>query len=201
MTSLVSKLKEILMKRIAFALVGLVALVGFAAAARGADEHRVDPVHSSVVFRVTHMGIGAVYGRFNDFGGTVALDEGDPAKSAVNFEIQVAGVDTHQEKRDAHLKSPDFFNAKQYPTITFKSTAVKKSEKPNTLDVTGDLTMHGTTKSITVPVEIIGKGQFMGARVGIESIFTVKMSEFGFKGNPGVGDEVKLLVALEAAKL
>jgi polyisoprenoid-binding protein YceI len=187
------------MSRIA---VALIALIGLASQARAADEHKVDPVHSSVVFRVTHAGIGAVYGRFNDFTGTLAMDDADPSKSAVNFEVQVNSVDTHQEKRDAHLKSPDFFNAKQYPTITFKSTAVKKSDKPNTLDVTGDLTMHGTTRSITLPVEIVGKGNFMGqSRVGVESIFTVKMTDFGFKGNPGVGDEVKLLVALEAAKL
>jgi polyisoprenoid-binding protein YceI len=188
------------MNRIALSAVTFFALFA-TQAARAADDHKVDPVHSSVVFRVTHANIGAVYGRFNDFTGTIALDDADPSKSSVNFEIQVASVDTHQEKRDAHLKSPDFFNAKQYPTITFKSTAVKKSDKANTLDVTGDLTMHGATKSITVPVEILGKGAFMGQpRVGIESIFTVKMSEFGFKGNPGIGDEVKLMVALEGAK-
>jgi polyisoprenoid-binding protein YceI len=191
------------MNRLALSAVAVVALFAVAAAqSRAADAYKVDPVHSSVVFRVTHAGIGAVYGRFNDFTGTVAPDDADPSRSAFAFEIQVNGVDTHQEKRDAHLKSPDFFNAKQYPTITFKSTAVKKSaDKPNTLDVTGDLTLHGTTKSVTIPVELLGKGQLMGqSRVGVEAIFTVKMSDFGFKGNPGVGDEVKLFVALEGAK-
>jgi polyisoprenoid-binding protein YceI len=189
------------MNRFALSALTLVALLGAAAQSRAADTYKVDPVHSSVVFRVTHAGIGAVYGRFNDYGGSFALDDADASKSTFAFEIQVNGVDTRVEKRDAHLKSPDFFNAKQYPTITFKSTAVKKSDKPNTLEVAGDLTMHGTTKSVTVPVEIIGKGNFMGApRVGIESVFTVKMSDFGFKGNPGVGDEVKLFVALEGAK-
>src|SRR4029450_565038 len=98
------------------------------------------------------------------------------------------------EKRDAHLKSPDFFNAKQYPTITFKSTSVKKGEG-SALQVTGDLTMHGVTKSITVPVELTGKGQFPPGtlRAGVEATMVVKMSDFGIKGMPGaLSDEVKV---------
>jgi polyisoprenoid-binding protein YceI len=189
------------MNRFALSALTLVALLAVAVQSRAADTYKVDPVHSSVVFRVTHAGIGAVYGRFNDYGGTIVHDDADATKSTFAFDIQVNSVDTRVEKRDAHLKSPDFFNAKQYPTISFKSTAVKKSDKANTLDVTGDLTMHGTTKSITIPVEVLGKGNLMGqARVGVEAVFSVKMSDFGFKGNPGVGDEVKLFVALEGAK-
>jgi polyisoprenoid-binding protein YceI len=191
------------MNRIALSALSLVALFAVAQTTRAADNHKVDPVHSSVIFRVGHANIGAIYGRFTDFTGTLAHDEADPAKSTLNFEVQAASVDTHQEKRDAHLKSPDFLNAKQYPTITFKSTAVKKSDKANTLDVTGDLTLHGTTKSITVPVEILGKGQFPPgvARVGIESIFAIKRSDFGMSGMQGaVGDEIKLFVAFELTK-
>ena len=190
------------MNRLILSVLSLVALFA-AQAARAADNHKVDPVHSSVIFRSSHANIGAVYGRFTDFTGTLTLDEADPSKTTFNFEVQAASVDTHQEKRDAHLKSPDFLNAKQYPTITFKSTSVKKSDKANTLDVTGDLTLHGTTKSVTVPVEILGKGQFPPGtpRVGIESIFTIKRGEFGMSGMQGaVGDDVKLIVAFELAK-
>ena len=180
----------------------ILSVLSFAAAAHAATEtYKADPVHSSSVFRIKHANAAYFWGRFNEPMGSFTIDEADPTKSTFNVELTVDKIDTANDKRNAHLKSPDFFNAKQYPTITFKSTAVKKSEKANTLDVTGDLTMHGATKSITVPVEILGKGAFMGQpRVGVESIFTVKMSEFGFKGNPGIGDEVKLMVALEGAK-
>ena len=131
------------------------------------------------------------------------LDEADPTKSTFTAEIPVANVDTHNAQRDAHLKSPDFFNAKQYPTITFKSTAVKKGDAPNTLQVTGNLTMHGVTKPLTVPVELTGKGQFPPGtqRAGVEATFVVKMSDFQIKGLPGaVGDEIRVIVALEGVK-
>jgi len=140
------------MKRIAVLLsvVTVLALVGWRAEAQA---HKVDPVHSFVVFRIGHANIGYVWGRFNDPAGSFTLDDADPAKSSFEIEIKVANVDTHQPKRDEHLQTPDFFNAKQYPTITFKSTSVKKGSAANTLDVTGDLTMHGVTKSVTIPVE------------------------------------------------
>lgn len=186
---------------VASILLALVAAPVFAA-----DTYKVDPVHASVTFRARHMNIGVVYGRFNALGGQFALDEADPSKSSFNFEVQAGSVDTGNEKRDAHLKSPDFLNAKQYPTITFKSTTVKKSAQANALEVTGDLTLHGVTKSITVPVELLGKGEFppRTPRAAVETVFTIKMSEFDVKGIPGmpgaVGDEVRLIFAAEGAK-
>src|SRR6476661_8172320 len=107
---------------VASILLALVAAPVFAA-----DTYKVDPVHASVVFRARHMNIGVVYGRFNAIAGQFTLDEADPTKSSFNFEVQAGSVDTGNEKRDGHLKSPDFLNAKQYPSITFKSTAVKKA--------------------------------------------------------------------------
>jgi polyisoprenoid-binding protein YceI len=174
--------------------------------ALAADEYKVDPMHAMVLFRIQHAGIGYVHGRFNDPSGSFTLDEADPSKSKFNVEVQVANVDTHNDKRDAHLKSPDFFNAKQYPTITFKSTSVKKGASANTLDVTGDLTLHGVTKSVTVPVELTGKGQFPpGAyRAGVETTFTIKRTDYDIKGIPAmptaVGEDVRLTVALEGVK-
>jgi polyisoprenoid-binding protein YceI len=166
-----------------------------------ADNYKVDPVHSSSVFRIIHAGIAPFWGRFNEPGGSFVLDEADHTKSSFTMEIKVANVATGNEKRDMHLKSPDFFNAAQYPTIAFKSTAVKPGDG-KTLQVTGDLTIHGVTKSVTVPVELVGKGQFMGSpRAGIEATMTVKMSDFEIKGVPGaLSDEVKVIVALEGAK-
>jgi len=170
---------------------------------RAADTYKADPVHSSAVFRAHHAGAAYVWGRFNDPTGTFVVDEADPTRSSFTGEIQVANVDTHNDKRDAHLKSPDFFNARQYPTITFKSTSVKKGDAPNVLQVTGNLTMHGVTKPVTVPVELTGKGQFPPGtqRAGIEATFNVKMSDFEIKGLPGVvSDEIKVIVALEGVK-
>jgi polyisoprenoid-binding protein YceI len=182
-------------------LLATLTLALFTLPAVAGETYRVDPVHSVVLYRIHHANAGQNWGRFNDPTGTFTLDDADPAKSTIEVEVKVDNLDTHNAQRDGHLKSPDFFNAKQFPTITFKSTGVKKGPAANTLDVTGDLTMHGTTKSITIPVEVLGKGNLMDqARVGVEAVFTVKMSEFGFKGNPGVGDEVKLFVALEGAK-
>ena len=184
-------------------LVLLGAVLGLSVPTRAADTYRADPVHSSTVFRAHHAGAGYVWGRFNDPAGTFMLDEADPTKSTFTVEIPVANVDTHNAQRDAHLKSPDFFNAKQYPTITFKSTSVKKGNAPNTLQVTGNLTMHGVTKPITVPVELTGKGQFPPGtqRAGVEATFVVKLSDFQIKGLPGVvSDEIKVVVALEGVK-
>ena len=190
------------MKRFASFLSLTILLAGAAAQSRAADTYKVDPVHSAAVFRIHHANIGYVWGRINDPAGTYALDDADPTKSSFNIELQVGNVDTHNDKRDAHLKSPDFFNAKQYSTITFKSTAVKKGAG-NTLDVTGDLTLHGVTKSITLPVELTGKGQFPPGtqRAGVEATFSIKRSDFDMKNMLGaVGDEVRLTVALEGVK-
>ena len=188
------------MKRFA-PLLSLVLLLAFAAVTR-ADTFKVDPVHSSTVFRIQHANLGYVWGRINDPAGTFVLDA-DPTKSTFNVELQVANVDTHNDKRDAHLKSPDFFNARQYPSITFKSTAVKQGANANTLEVTGDLTLHGVTRSVTIPVELTGKGEFPPGmqRAGLEATFTVKRTEFEMKNMVGpVGDEVRLTVALEGVK-
>jgi len=169
--------------------------------ANAADTFKADPVHSAVVFSAHHANSGYVWGRFNDPSGTFTLDD-DAAKDSFTVEIPVANIDTHNDKRDAHLKSPDWFNAKQYPTIAFKSTSVQKTND-TTLQVTGDLTLHGVTKSVTVPVELTGRGEFPAGtqRAGIQATFTVKTSDFDIKGMPGaVGDEIKVIVALEGVK-
>src|SRR4051794_5480740 len=84
-----------------------------------AEDYKVDPVHSTVLFRIQHANVGQFWGRFNDPAGTFTLDEADPTKSSFNLQIKVANVDTHNDQRNGHLKSPDFFNEKQFPTISF----------------------------------------------------------------------------------
>jgi polyisoprenoid-binding protein YceI len=186
------------MKHLASAFALVIALSAFPALA--GDTYKADPVHSSVVFRVKHANASYVWGRFNEPAGTFVLDEADPTKSSFTVELQAAKIDTGVAQRDGHLKSPDFFNARQNPKITFKSTSVKKLED-NKLEVAGDLTLNGQTKPITVVVELVGKGEFMGKpRAGVEATLNVKMSDFAMKGNPAVGDEVKIIAALEGVK-
>jgi polyisoprenoid-binding protein YceI len=174
---------------------------GLASAAR-ADNYKVDPVHSFSVFSIHHFNAGNVWGRFNDPAGQFSLDNADPAKDAFTVEIKVANLDTANPKRDSDLKGPDWFNARQFPTITFKSASVAKADG-NNLNVTGNLTIHGVTKSVTVPVEVTGiaPDPFGKVRAGIQAIVTIKRSDFGMKGMPaGVGDDVRLIVALEGVK-
>jgi polyisoprenoid-binding protein YceI len=178
------------------------AVLVLAAQVRAAETYRVDPVHSSAVFRIKHANVAPFWGRFNDPTGTFVLDESDPSRSSFTIEIAVDKVNTGNAQRDNHLKSPDFFNARQYPRISFKSTAVKKAEGENMLEVSGELTLHGVTKPITATVELTGKGDFRGKPVaGVEATFTVKMSDFEIKGMPGMlSDEVKVIVALEGGR-
>lgn len=185
-------------------LLSLVIVAALSPLALAADTFKIDPVHSSVHFRIGHAGVSHVYGRFNDVSGTVVQDKEDPTKSSFNIEIKADSIDTNNEKRDAHLKSPDFFDAKQFPTITFKSTSVKSAGE-NKLEVTGDLTLHGVTKEITVPVTKTGEADLaemkMGYRGGWEAVVQIKRSDFGMTTMVGpVGDEVMIPVALEAVK-
>src|SRR5436309_13381560 len=162
--------------------------------------YKVDPVHSFVIFRIKHMDIGHVYGRFNEPNGTITIDDADPSKSSFTLELQTQKVDTGVQKRDEHLRSPDFFNAKQFPTIKFANKEVKKTD--NGYEATGDLTMHGVTKSITVNLEQTGQGMMMGKQmIGFETTVDLKRSDFGMKTMIGpAADDVRLIISLEAGK-
>jgi polyisoprenoid-binding protein YceI len=172
------------------------------ARAAAADEYQVDSVHSSMVFRVKHASASNFYGRFNSISGSFTLDD-DPSKCSFNIQIKTDSVDTAQKKRDDHLKNPDFFNAAQFPTISFKSTQVKKSGD-DSLDVSGDLSLHGETKSVTAKVTRTGSGKNFGRPVaGVEAVLTIKRLDFGVGKNFGpevLGDEVQITVSLEGGK-
>jgi polyisoprenoid-binding protein YceI len=177
--------------------------VTFAAApATAADNYQVDGVHSSVFFRIKHLGIGFSYGRFNDISGAVVLDDEKPENTTFNIEVKAESIDTANAKRDQHLKGTDFFNAKEFPAIKFVSKTVK-SVDAKTLEVTGDLTLHGVTKPLTVKLTRVGAGKdpFGGTRAGFEANFTIKRGDFGMKFMPeAIADEVWLLVGFEAIK-
>jgi polyisoprenoid-binding protein YceI len=165
--------------------------------------YRVDPVHSFVLFRVKHMNTAYAYGRFNSFSGTIVVNEQDPSKSSVEFEIDANSIDTGNSQRDDHLRSPDFFNVRQYPKITFKSTSIRRINA-NTFEVKGDLTIRGTTRPLTVRVTYVGKGRNPRGQeiIGFETTFTIKRSEFGvsYGLNGGLSDEVRVTIAVEAVR-
>lgn len=169
-----------------------------------AETYQIDPVHSSVDFSIRHL-VGITKGKFTDFSGAVVYDEKAPEKSSVEAVIKVGSIDTENEKRNGHLKSPDFFDAEKYPEITFKSTKVEKGEG-NKLVVTGDLTMHGVTKSVQLPVEVLGQGTNPWTQMpmaGFSSGITLLRSDYGINhwvDNTGVlGGEVKVGITIESS--
>lgn len=196
------------MKFLSIALLGVLSAPLFLPASRAtvaapADpvSYEVDTVHSSVVFKVKHMNVSWFYGRFNDVKGTIVYDEKKPEASSVTVEIATESVDTKAENRDKHLQSPDFFSAKEFPTMTFKSKSVKKGEKGK-LAVAGELTLHGVTKPLTCEVELVGTAKSQkGELAGFETSFTIKREDFGMKNMlENLGNDVHVTVSLECAK-
>ena len=169
--------------------------------ALAADTYKIDAVHSNVGFKVRHLGISTVPGQFNAFSGTVVLEPADLSKSSVTLTIDAASIYTKMDMRDNHLKTADFFDVAKYPTLTFQSTSVKKAGE-GLLTVTGNFTLHGVTKTITVPATYAtGPGMKPGTFIAsFGSDFTIKRSEYGMTGSPVVGDEVKISLDFEAGK-
>lgn len=170
-----------------------------APAARAADTYDIDPVHSTAIFRVKHLGVSFVYGRFTDVGGAVTVDPQDPGKTALAVEVRVASVSTDNAKRDEHLRGPDFFNVKEFPLASFRSASVRKTGD-DAFEATGAFTLHGVTKTIIVPFTYTGTGQDPtgGTRIGGEAVFTILRSDYGVSALPqGIADEVRLVVSLE----
>lgn len=178
-----------------------IVLLFSAALASAQTSYSVDAMHSSVLFRVMHVDTAPFYGRFNRVSGTINTDAGAPTQLEVVVEAD--SVDTNQKDRDEHLRGPDFFDVKQFPDIRFKSTGIKKIDD-TTFEVAGDLTLHGTTKPITVTFKRTGMGKNAKGQdvIGFETTFTIKRSEFGVSGyvGKGLGDDTTLIIALESIK-
>jgi len=177
-----------------------VLFAAFVAAPARADEYAVDPVHSGVTFRIGHLGLSSVPGRFNEISGGFTLDP-DPAKCSFTLNIKVDSIDTNNKQRDDHLRGPDFFNAKQFPALTFKSTAVKEVKQG--YEVTGELKMHGETRPVTFVLLGGKKAEFPKGvqRTGFTTELTLKRSEFGMdKFGDMLSDEVSIAVGLEGTK-
>ena len=172
-----------------------------AVAAQDAKSYKIDPVHTTVVFSAMYGTIAPFYGQFTDYKGTVAYDGQSPRSLKVDVEIPVDSLDTHNDVRNGHLKSPDWFNAREYPTVRFVSTGVEGTGGDMTLK--GDLTLHGVTKPVTAKIDHLGVQAFggpRGTRVGLGCAFVVKRSDFGVTqmlGDTGIGDEITLMVGLQ----
>ena len=171
-------------------------------------DYGFDKNHTFIGFKVKHMGLIEVPGFFRDFTGKVTFDAKDVNKSSVTFKAMVTSVDTGVAPRDTHLRNPDFFEVEKFPEMTFASTKVEK--KGSGWMVTGDLTMKGVTKSVSIPFEIAGwvpGGERSGPRMGITGETTINRKDFGVNydrklasGIPQVSDEVKVSLQIEAVK-
>jgi polyisoprenoid-binding protein YceI len=171
----------------------------------GTRTYRIDKAHSEAIFQVRHL-VTKVRGRFTDFEGTIDFNESNPEQSSVNFTVQATSIDTAEPDRDKHLRTADFFDVETYPTISFRSKRIT-SRGGNDFDVVGDLTMHGVTKEIVLPVAHLGKAKdpWGGERVGFEAETSLNRKDFGLNWNAMleaggflVGDDVKVSLQIQA---
>ncbi len=170
------------------------------AALADAVTYTIDPAHTSFSFVVQHMMISNVPGGFDQFSGTITYDPADLTKAKADIVIQTASIDTRIQKRDDHLRSPDFFDAAKYPTITFNNALFTPGH------ITGDLTMKGKTQRVTIPVIISGPVDEMGHQaIGITGSLTINRQDFGIsfnkvldKGGVAVSNDVNISISIEA---
>ena len=162
-----------------------------------AAGYGVDGAHSSVIFKIKHMGVSNFYGAFKDVSGSFSLAD----TASIDVTVKADSVDSRIGKRDDHIKSPDFFNVKEFPTITFKAASLKKGADGN-YSGKGDLTFRGVTKAVELVVTPTGtaKGRDGKPIAGFETRVNIKRSDFGNSSMIGpLSDEVEIIVALEGA--
>ncbi len=168
-----------------------------------------DKTHSNIQFDVSHMVISEVSGQFHKFEGTVLADKEDFSDAKIDFSIDVKSIDTYDGDRDGHLQSPDFFDAEKYPNITFKSKSMKKSGE-NEYKLTGDFTMHGVTKEISLDVKYGGTvtDHYGNVKAGFKITGTIDRTDFGLKynsvmdtGGLMIGEEVTITCRVELLKM
>lgn len=169
---------------------------------------QIDPAHTEVGFSVKHLMISTVRGRFGAASGTIVLDESDISRSTAEVTINAGGIDTGEEKRDAHLKSPDFFDVEKYPAITFRSRRVERLGADR-LRVTGDLTIRDVTREVALEVTDEGRGRdpWGGVRAAFSATGTIDRREFGLTWNQAletggvlVSNDIKLSLDVQAVK-
>jgi polyisoprenoid-binding protein YceI len=189
---------------IALLLAGSAAFAADGAKVPVAEKYDIDASHSGVVFGWNHFGFSNPSARFDKIEGSVLLDKADLTKSSISVTLQLEGLDTGVAKLDEALKSPDFLDAARYPTITFKSTKIEKTGE-NGLRITGDLTVHGVTKPVTLDTRVnkIGIFEIPGViktpAAGFDATTVIRRSDFGVtKYVPAVSDEIAVRITLDA---
>lgn len=187
--------------------IALLALGLTVPAAAEVKTYTVDGSHSEVSFRVKHM-VTWVRGQFDTYEGTIVMDTEDPTKSSVAFTINATSINTFNENRDKHLRSADFFDVEKYPTVTFKSTSVRRQGGENRFVVVGDFTMRGVTQQLTLPVEFSGevKDPWGNVKAGFATETTINRKDYGIVWNKNLdeggfvlGDDVQISINLETA--
>jgi polyisoprenoid-binding protein YceI len=183
-------------------LAGVATLTVSVMANASTETYELDPAHTFPHFSVNHLGFSTMRGRFNTTSGTVTMDK-DKGTGSVAIEIDVSSIDTGHDKRNEHLRGPDFFNATEFPKMTYKSTKVTIN-KDNSAVVDGNLTIMGVTKPVTLNVEKMNCGvhPFNKKEVcGFDATATIKRSDFGMKyGLPAIGDEINMIIEAEGVK-
>jgi polyisoprenoid-binding protein YceI len=166
-------------------------------------DYILDKSHANIVFRISHLGFSQYIGRFNSFDGTLNFTPSDVSKSKVSITIDPNSIDTNHEELEGKLKSDLFFNTAVHPTITFQSTTIKKTSA-NKGEITGNLTLMGVTKPVTLATTFNGGMMHPYAKkfvVGFSATARLKRSDFGMKGYlPAIGDDVDLLIEVEFQK-
>ncbi len=185
----------------------LMVVLALSLTAFAGDVYHLDKAHTTIGFSVKHMVITTVPGKFKDFDGSITYDPKNPLATSAEVTIKTASINTGNEKRDGHLRSPDFFNAEKYPVITFKTNRIEK--RNGQLVAIGDLTMRGVTKEIELPFTVSGPivDPWGKTRIGIEASTTINRKDFGVSWNKAldsggvvVSDEVKIKIHAEAVK-
>jgi len=168
------------------------------------QEYEFDKAHTQVLFFVDHLGFSMSQGEFHDYDGKVMFDEENPLNSSVEVTIQTDSIDMDDEKWDKHMRNKDFFDVKEYPTMTFKSTSIEKTSE-NTANLTGDLTILDVTKPVTLETNFNKAGVHPYSKryvAGFSATTEIKRSEFGMDyGLPGIGDTVEIRIEVEAMRL
>ena len=184
------------MKKIQLFIALIVSFATFSYA--NAAEYKIDQTHTTIGFKVSHLGFSYVIGRFDDFEGSFTYDSQTPENSSVMVTIDTTSINSNNTARDKHLKSDDFLNAGKFSEATFKSTGFKVMDEDNAI-MTGDFTLNGVTKSVDINVTRIGEGQdpWGGTRAGFSGEFSFTMDEFKFKENYG---KVMIDITVEGIK-
>ncbi|HEU0076185.1 MAG TPA: YceI family protein, partial [Longimicrobiaceae bacterium] len=187
------------------------ATIESSATVAGTTTWNIDPAHTLVEFSAKHMMITSVKGRFGEVAGTIVIDDARPERSSVTAEIQVASIDTRVEQRDAHLRSADFLDVENHPTLTFRSTRVEgaATSPGDTFRVVGELTIRGTTREVTLDATYEGSGRdpWGGERVSFSATAKIDRRDFGLTYNQVleaggilVGNDIRLSFEVQAVR-